>query len=84
MQTAIDGAGRLVVPKSIRDAMGLTPGRKVDVAYSDGKIVIEVVPLTAHVEMRGRVPVIVPDEDVAPLTPDAVRETLDAVRREHS
>ena len=83
MRTAIDAAGRLVVPKSIREAMGLTAGRKVDLVYNDGKIIIEVAPLTAHVEMRGRVPVIVPDEDVPPLTPDVVREALDAVRREH-
>ena len=32
MQTTIDAAGRIVVPKPLRDALGLTPGTVVDIA----------------------------------------------------
>ena len=32
MKTTIDSAGRLVVPKVLRDRLGLTPGSTVDVS----------------------------------------------------
>ena len=42
METTIDGAGRLVVPKVLRDALGLTPGATVDISlYGRG---LQVVP----------------------------------------
>ena len=33
METTIDSAGRIVVPKPLRDALGLTPGTTLDVAF---------------------------------------------------
>ena len=37
METTIDSLGRIVVPKALRDALGLTPGTKVDVSrYGSG------------------------------------------------
>lgn len=32
MKTTIDSAGRIVIPKQYRDAVGLTPGSEVDVS----------------------------------------------------
>jgi AbrB family looped-hinge helix DNA binding protein len=32
METTIDSAGRIVVPKPLRDALGLTPGSVVDIS----------------------------------------------------
>lgn len=32
MKTSIDSVGRIVVPKPLRDALGLTPGSTVDVS----------------------------------------------------
>jgi AbrB family looped-hinge helix DNA binding protein len=32
METSIDSAGRIVVPKPLRDALGLTPGSRVDIS----------------------------------------------------
>lgn len=32
METSIDSMGRVVVPKPLRDALGLTPGSVVDVS----------------------------------------------------
>ncbi len=37
METTIDSVGRIVVPKPLRDALGLTPGSTVDISrYGDG------------------------------------------------
>lgn len=51
MIATIDKAGRLVVPKPIRDAMGLQPGAKLDISYSDGRITIEYAPVDARVRI---------------------------------
>ncbi len=32
MEATIDSGGRLLLPKSIRDALGLAPGAKVDIS----------------------------------------------------
>lgn len=32
MEVTIDSAGRIVIPKPLRDALGLTPGSKVDIS----------------------------------------------------
>jgi AbrB family looped-hinge helix DNA binding protein len=82
MRTTIDGAGRVVIPKAIRAAMGLRPGQEIDVAFTDGRIEIEVAPLDARVEVaRGGWPVLVADNEVPPLDADVVRATLESTRR---
>jgi len=41
METVIDQAGRIVLPKAIRDALGLLPGTKVDISpYGAGAQVV--------------------------------------------
>ncbi|MEO6120554.1 MAG: AbrB/MazE/SpoVT family DNA-binding domain-containing protein, partial [Acidimicrobiales bacterium] len=36
MRTTIDGAGRVVVPKAIRDSLGLTAGQPLEIIERDG------------------------------------------------
>jgi len=37
METTIDSVGRIVVPKALRDALGLLPGSSVDISlYGSG------------------------------------------------
>jgi AbrB family looped-hinge helix DNA binding protein len=81
MRTTIDGAGRIVVPKPVRDAMGLTPGRTVDVVYTDGRIEIELSPAEVVVEVVDGVPRLAPAEAMPALTDAQVRDTLEATRR---
>ena len=40
MRTAIDGAGRIVVPKPLRDALGLSPGQVLEITAGDGRLEI--------------------------------------------
>jgi AbrB family looped-hinge helix DNA binding protein len=42
MQTTIDAAGRLVVPKPLRDELGFSAGTQLDVRAVDGRLEIAV------------------------------------------
>ena len=81
MKTTIDGAGRIVIPKILRDAVGLAAGAEIDVAEDGGRLVITSIgPRTRIVERAGR-PVVTVEGTVAPLTSDAVRELIERGRR---
>ena len=41
MKATIDSAGRIVIPKKLRDEAGLRPGAELDVRCRDGVIEIE-------------------------------------------
>ncbi len=81
MITTIDGAGRIVIPKSIRQRLGLRGGQRVEVTERDGTIEIQPVATPMKlVKRKGRL-VAVADRDLPPLTAAMVRETLEKVRR---
>jgi AbrB family looped-hinge helix DNA binding protein len=42
MRTTIDSAGRLVVPKPLRDALGFTPGTELELDAVDGRLEVAV------------------------------------------
>lgn len=42
MRTTIDKAGRIVVPKRLRDALGMTPGTELEILAVDDRLEIEV------------------------------------------
>jgi hypothetical protein len=65
----------------IRDATGLKARQEIDIVFADGRIEIELPPVRVHIEKRGRVAVIVSDQEMPELTEDIVRETLESVRR---
>ncbi len=81
MKTTIDRAGRLVVPKKIREEAGIRPGAELSIRVADGRIEIETAPLEVRLVKRGSLTVAVPKENVAPLTPEVVERTLDRLRR---
>jgi AbrB family looped-hinge helix DNA binding protein len=49
MRTTIDAAGRLVVPKTLRDQLGFAPGAELDVMAVDGHLEV-VIPSRVRVE----------------------------------
>jgi AbrB family looped-hinge helix DNA binding protein len=81
MRTTIDGAGRLVVPKPIRDAAGIRAGAELEIRVADGRIEIEPAPLEVKLVKRGSLTVAVARKRVPPLTGETVRQTLNRVRR---
>ncbi len=84
MKTTIDRAGRLVVPKSIREAAGILPGSELTIRVADGRIEIEPAPLDVRLVKKGTLTVAVPRKRVAPLTGEVVGRTLDQLRRRGS
>jgi AbrB family looped-hinge helix DNA binding protein len=82
MQTTIDAAGRLVIPKEIRREAGLKPGMPLEVCWREGLIEIEPAPLPVNLVRKGRLLVAVPQKDVNPLTAETVERTRTTLRRE--
>ena len=81
MRTTIDPAGRLVIPKRIRDRLGLRGNEQVEITERDGRIEIEPAPTEVELVREGSVLVALPDRPLPPLTDEIVRETMDRVRR---
>jgi AbrB family looped-hinge helix DNA binding protein len=81
MKVALDAAGRLVIPKSLRQALGLKPGQPMEIRAGDGRLEIEIAPTPMRLKKRGKGVVAVPDAALPELTAQQVRETLERVRR---
>lgn len=81
METTIDGAGRVVIPKVLRERLGLTAGRTVEISETEGAVLVRPKgPSTKLVRRRGR-PVLEPTEPTEPLTADIVRDLVERSRR---
>jgi AbrB family looped-hinge helix DNA binding protein len=81
MKVALDAAGRLVIPKSLRQALGLKPGQPLEIRAGDGRLEIEIAATPVRLKKRGKGVVAVPDAGLPSLTAEQVRDTLDRVRR---
>jgi AbrB family looped-hinge helix DNA binding protein len=83
MKVVVDKAGRVVLPKSIREAAGLTGGQEVEVRLVG--VVIEIEPIQPVVRMRtrpGRLPVLEVEDEVERVTDDDVRAALESQRED--
>lgn len=82
MKTTIDQAGRIVIPKAIRESVGLAGGSEVEIREVDGRIEIEPVATDFRIVIKGGIPVAVADRQLPVLTDEIVRDTLEKVRDE--
>ncbi len=73
MQTAIDRAGRIVLPKSLREEAGRRPGTPIEVRYVRGAIRIEPLPTPVTLRRRGPFVVAVTAENSPALSTETVR-----------
>ncbi len=81
MRTTIDGSGRVVVPKVLRDALGLRPGSDVEITLRDGHIEIEPTTVPMHLVDHDGITVAETDAPLPTLSTEQVREVLERVRR---
>ena len=61
MKAVIDRAGRIVVPKPLRQALGLRPGQPLEIRAGDGRLEIEIASTPMQLRKRGKGLVAVPD-----------------------
>lgn len=81
MRTTIDAAGRIVVPKPLRQVLDLKPGQALEIRAGDGRLEIEIAATPMTLKRRGKSLVAVPETDLPTLTAAEVRETLERIRR---
>jgi AbrB family looped-hinge helix DNA binding protein len=78
MKASIDSVGRIVIPKPLRDALGLTPGSTVDISrYGAG---LQLVPAGRAARLVEESGVLVATGDTA-IDDDVVFGLIDAGRR---
>lgn len=81
MKSTIDAAGRVVIPKEMRERLGLAQGRAIEIRERDGHVEIEAAATAMSLVRRAGGLVALPDQELPALTDDVVRETLENVRR---
>jgi AbrB family looped-hinge helix DNA binding protein len=81
MRSTIDFAGRVVIPKELRERLALEGGSAVEICERDGRI--EIAPIATNMSLVARPGggVAVSGQPLPPLTDDIVRDTLDKTRR---
>jgi AbrB family looped-hinge helix DNA binding protein len=79
MRTTIDAAGRLVVPKPLREELGFAPGAELEVAAVDGHLEVTI-PSRVRVE-DGPHGVRFAADASEPLTAEQVRALMERGRR---
>jgi AbrB family looped-hinge helix DNA binding protein len=78
--TTIDGAGRVVVPKRLRERAGFHPGLRLILRLHDGRLEMEPAPREVQIRKNGHIHVADPVEEEAQLTPSVVERTRQALR----
>ena len=82
MKTTIDRAGRLVIPKEIREKAGIKAGMPLDIRVDNGVIEIEPENVPMRLEKRGQLTVLVPEKELPPITVEDVNRMLEEIRLE--
>jgi AbrB family looped-hinge helix DNA binding protein len=81
MRTTIDGAGRVVIPKAVRDEARLEAGAEIDVEFRDGRIEIAPAAVPMRLTGRGSEAIVEAEGSMPVLTADDVRDALERTRR---
>ncbi len=81
MRVAIDSVGRLVIPKTLRDELGVDGPTDLELTASDGRLELTVADVPARVEERDGFPVIVTDQPMQPMSAEETRTAVERVRR---
>lgn len=80
MTTTIDSAGRLVLPKAVRDEAGILPGMALRITVQEGRIEIEPLPREVRLVQQGPLRIAVSADDGPALSEVTVESVLREVR----
>jgi AbrB family looped-hinge helix DNA binding protein len=78
MHVSIDKAGRVVIPKPVRDELGFSPDRPLEAEVIDGRLELSAPCEPAKLVMGPHGPSIVATG--TPIADEEIRRTLEAVR----
>ena len=78
MHVSIDRAGRVVIPKPVRDALGFSPDRPLEAEVVDGRLELSAPREPAKLVMGPHGPSLA--SPGTPITDDEIRRTLESVR----
>lgn len=81
MKVAIDGVGRIVIPKPLREELGIRGPTDLELTAADGRLELTVPDVPAHIEERDGFSVIVPEQPMASLSVAEARTAIERVRR---
>lgn len=81
METTIDRAGRIVVPRKLREELGLTGGTRLEIRIREGRLEIEAAPTPMRLVRRGKGLVATTEKPLPRLSADEVRAVLESLRR---
>jgi AbrB family looped-hinge helix DNA binding protein len=81
MTITMDSAGRLIVPKAIREQAGLRPDTPLEISYRDGRVEIAPAPRKVKIVTKGRVRVAIATETSELLKDRTVERTKRALRK---
>ncbi|MEM9515724.1 MAG: AbrB/MazE/SpoVT family DNA-binding domain-containing protein [Actinomycetota bacterium] len=81
MRTTIDGAGRVVIPKSLREAIGLGDGGEIEIQLVDGALLVAPPTVPKRIQDRDGRATIVAEQELPVLSDSVVRDVLNATRR---
>lgn len=79
MVTTIDSAGRVVIPKPLRTAAGLTGGQEIEVTLVGDRIELSATPRPTTLR-RNRHGVLVAEIDGVAISQDRARDELERLR----
>jgi AbrB family looped-hinge helix DNA binding protein len=81
MRVTIDRAGRVVVPKALRDALHLEAGVALEIRVREGRLELEPVATPMRLVRRGKGLVATTDEPLPRIDAEDVRAVTEALRR---
>jgi AbrB family looped-hinge helix DNA binding protein len=84
MKTTIEAAGRLVIPKAVREAAGLQPGVPLDIRVENGVVEIQPASSPMRLERRGHFLVAVPVDEGPPPPAEIVEQLRQQIEDERS
>ena len=81
MRVTIDAAGRVVIPKLLRDELGIDGPAELEIVAHDGRLEVRVPDLDVTVEVDGGIALFRTAVPVPPLDAATVRAELERTRR---